>query len=121
MTSQPIRDPSKDHLLTPQNSALIISITSRCLRSTRWLSVAQRPRDPRTELPADDIEAGGEQQAEDCYAYHAEENGNAEGLSHLGTWAFVDHQRQSSQDECHRCHENRPKSLLSSSFGGGTT
>jgi nicotinamidase-related amidase len=24
MTSQPIRDPSKDHLLTPQNSALII-------------------------------------------------------------------------------------------------
>jgi hypothetical protein len=30
MTSEAIRDPVKDHLLTPQNSAFIIMIISRC-------------------------------------------------------------------------------------------
>ena|ERR1700681_1426749 len=34
MASEPVRDPAKDHLLTPKNSALIIIDNSRC----RWLA-----------------------------------------------------------------------------------
>mgnify|MGYP007026932923 CR=1 FL=1 len=54
-----------------------------------------------------DVEDGGEEQAEDRNADHAEEDGSSKGLAHLGSGSGGEHEREHAEDEGEAGHQNR--------------
>ena len=71
MTSEPIRDPRADHLLTPQNCALVVSHErSRHLHATSRRSGPGRPRQSGPAGPGSQVPAGRPAGGGDAETHH---------------------------------------------------
>src|SRR5450631_3330647 len=89
--------------------------TSSRLRVPRLLT-AERPC--RADPPHKDVEYGGEQQAEQRHAQHAEEHGGAECLTQFGARPCRQDERHHAKDESKGCHQDRTQSRPRRLYGG---
>lgn len=70
------------------------------------------------KLPDDDVEDGGEEDAEEGDAEHAGEDGGAEGLAHFGAGAGGEDEGDDAQDEGEGGHQNGAETETAG-FGDG--
>src|SRR5260370_25977577 len=67
------------------------------------------------------VEHGRKKETEAGYSEHAEEDGGAKSLTHLGTGAFAQDQREDAENEGEGRHQNRAQSETAGFNRGGET